>query len=57
MKLHPVPNVVLPEGRKRARAPAPDEWHSGTDDFNFLRCWLWLVAFDTYQGLALARLR
>lgn len=26
MKLHPVPNVVLPEGRKRARAPAPDEW-------------------------------
>ena len=57
MKLHPVPNVVLPEGRKRARAPAPDEWHSGTDDFNFLRCWLRLVAFDTYQGLALARLR
>ena len=26
MKLHPVPNVVLLEGRKRARAPAPDEW-------------------------------
>ena len=31
--------------------------NSGTDDFNFLRFWLRLVAFDPYSVFTFARLR